>query len=148
MIPKEACFLKTTDIMVSRSPKIFRTVLGSCVSVCIWDKHTRCGGMNHFLLPQSQRAEQIAKYGDFATKKLISMVKSNSTMDSSIIAKVFGGANVVSAIKHQIGEKNIQMAKQILAEFNIEIVAEDTGGFRSRFVNFDTSTGKVLIRYK
>ncbi|MBU3917404.1 chemotaxis protein CheD [bacterium] len=104
--------------------------------------------MNHFLLPHSHLAEQASKYGDYATRKLISMMRSNGAMHSSLIAKVFGGANVVSSIRHQIGEQNIQMAKQILAENNIEIVAEDTGGFKSRFIHFDTSNGKVTIRYK
>src|SRR6478609_9217290 len=27
------------------------TVLGSCVSTCLWDSAARIGGMNHFMLP-------------------------------------------------------------------------------------------------
>ena len=27
------------------------TVLGSCVSTCLWDPVERIGGMNHFMLP-------------------------------------------------------------------------------------------------
>ena len=27
------------------------TVLGSCVSTCLWDPAERIGGMNHFMLP-------------------------------------------------------------------------------------------------
>ncbi len=75
-------------------------------------------------------------------------MKSQVSINSLIVAKIFGGANVVSSIKHKIGEQNIQMAKKILGENNIEIIAEDTGGSKSRFVNFDTSNGKVTIRYK
>ena len=31
------------------------TVLGSCVSACLWDPRLRIGGMNHFMAPRSRR---------------------------------------------------------------------------------------------
>ena len=31
------------------------TVLGSCVSTCLWDPLERIGGMNHFMLPGDDR---------------------------------------------------------------------------------------------
>ncbi len=147
MSPIETQFLKIADIRVSNSPKIFKTILGSCVSVCIWDPKSGHGGMNHFMLPQAPANEQIPKYGDFAIRKLISLLKSQSSGSTSLIAKVFGGANIVRVIREPIGHKNVVIAKQILYESNIEIVAEDTGGTKSRFINFDTRSGKVLVKY-
>ncbi len=42
-------FAKSGDFCIT-------TVLGSCVSVCLWDCVLRVGGMNHFLLPGSADA--------------------------------------------------------------------------------------------
>jgi chemotaxis protein CheD len=148
MSPTETYFLKIGDVQVSNSPKIFKTILGSCVSVCIWDIKSCHGGMNHFLLPLAPADEQTPKYGDYSIRKLISQIKSTVSPQTPLIAKIFGGGNIVSVIRDAIGDRNVMMAKQILAENNIEIVAEDTGGTRSRFINFDTSNGKILVKYK
>ena len=90
--------------------------------------------MNHFLLPQAPVDEQSAKYGDYSIRRLISQIKLNASAQTLLIAKIFGGANIVSAIRDPIGDRNVMMAKRILAENRIEIVAEDTGGTKSRFI--------------
>ncbi len=148
MSPTETCFLKIGDVQVSNTPIVFKTILGSCVSVCIWDIKSYHGGMNHFLLPLAPADEQSAKYGDYSIRKLILSIKALVPTETSLIAKIFGGANTVAVIRNPIGDKNVKMAKQILAENNIEIVAEDTGGTKSRFIHFDSSSGKILVKYK
>ena len=47
------------------------TVLGSCISACIYEEGGGIGGMNHFLVPGDFRNEEIflspvARYGMFA----------------------------------------------------------------------------------
>ena len=148
MSPVETYFLKIGDLQVSNSPKIFKTILGSCVSVCIMDKKSGYCGMNHFLLPQAPADEQTAKYGDYSIRKLISSMKIVVTTSTPLVAKIFGGGNIVSVISDPIGSRNVMMAKQILAENNIEVIAEDTGGTKSRFLNFDTHSGKVTVKYR
>ena len=39
-----------------RPDHMITTILGSCVSVCLWDQARQIGGMNHILLPDSQGA--------------------------------------------------------------------------------------------
>ena len=47
----EQHFLYPSNLIVTKTPGIIKTVLGSCVAVCIWDKLQKTGGMNHFMLP-------------------------------------------------------------------------------------------------
>ena len=53
------------------------TVLGSCVAACIRDPIAGVGGMNHFMLPESdrqrlgQRVVGHMRYGNFAMERLI-----------------------------------------------------------------------------
>ncbi|UIY28487.1 chemotaxis protein CheD [Neorhizobium galegae] len=60
---------------VSADPDmILMTVLGSCVSACIYDTVTNVGGMNHFILPTSgglDIAERPERYGDLAMRTLV-----------------------------------------------------------------------------
>src|SRR5438309_537789 len=46
------------------------TVLGSCVSACLWDPVLRIGGMNHFMLPGASGASS-ATLGLYAMEVLI-----------------------------------------------------------------------------
>jgi len=46
-------FIKPGYIFVSAKPAIISAVLGSCVSVCIYDNKLKTGGMNHFKLPKT-----------------------------------------------------------------------------------------------
>ena len=46
-----------------------------------------------------------------------------------------------------IGEKNIIVAREILKEYRIPIVAEDVGGQSGRKIQFDLERGKVLMQY-
>jgi len=40
---------------VGREPEmIITTILGSCISICLWDPEARVGGMNHLLLPDAR----------------------------------------------------------------------------------------------
>ena len=51
-------------IFASREPAVVRTVLGSCVSACLFDPLTSVGGMNHFMLPEGDtEADTPTRYG-------------------------------------------------------------------------------------
>ena len=51
--PSEARhFLYPGQVFVTRDPITISTILGSCAAVCLWDRHKKAGGMNHYLLPE------------------------------------------------------------------------------------------------
>jgi chemotaxis protein CheD len=67
----------------------------------------------------------------------------------NIEAKLFGGANInqTNIENMMIGKKNIIIAKEILSQNGIPIVAEDTGGVRGRRILMRSDTSKVMLRY-
>jgi chemotaxis protein CheD len=53
------------DIQIGRHPQILRTILGSCVGVCLYDPQERVTGMAHIMLPvMTTRATNPKKYAD------------------------------------------------------------------------------------
>ena len=117
-------FAEPTEYQIS-------TVLGSCVSVCLWDHVTRRGGMNHMMLPL-WNGEGLAtpKYGNIAMEKLFAKVISIGCRREFLVAKIFGGANVTGTGLEvfMIGDRNITLALQMLEEFRIPVIAKDVGG--------------------
>ncbi len=144
-------FLYQGAIFVSRKSMHVITILGSCISVCLWDTVLKFGGMNHYLLP-FWNGEGLAssKYGNIAIEKLIDQMCSNGSMKRNIQAKVFGGAqqfNLNSTSTFKIGETNINLAFSKLEQENIPIVKHSVGGSRGRKIIFATNTGEILMKY-
>src|SRR6185503_5400119 len=47
-------------------------ILGSCVSVCLWDPTTGAGGLNHFLLPHCvENGISSPRFGNVAIHRLL-----------------------------------------------------------------------------
>lgn len=139
--------LSVGNIAVSRTPAIFETVLGSCVSVCLWDKIAGVGGMNHFMVPYScDGVMERGFYGPDSTVELINRLLLNGASTGSLRAKIFGGGRLRDLNNMpDIGKKNIEVARKILAEYGIPVVAElsqMTCGMKIRFYSF---TGRVLL---
>lgn len=136
-------------LFVHRSPHLITTVLGSCVSVCLWNETSRVGGINHYLLPLwNGEGLPTPKYGNIAITKLIEKVMAHSGPNDKLIAKVFGGASMWEKAEGllAIGLRNIELAQELLDRHNVPIVASDLGGSQGRKVIFNTSDGSVLMR--
>lgn len=124
------------------------TVLGSCVSVCLWDPEKMAGGINHYLLPYwNGEGLRTPKYGNIAVPMLIERLLGIGCGKSRLVAKVFGGASVLeSSGVLNIGERNITFARSALAEAGIHVACEDVGGTSGRKILFQTGTGEVFVR--
>ena len=140
-------YLYPSNLFVSEEPYQITTVLGSCISICLFDGDRSIGGMNHFMLPLwNGEGLASAKYGNIAIERLITNMKRLNARVGSMQAKMFGGASLINP-KMNIGERNTIMAKEILAQHGIKIHAESTGGIRGRKLEFNTYTGLVRMRY-
>jgi len=86
------------------------------------------------------------KFGNVAIEKLIRKLLDLGCRKEHLVAKCFGGANVLGDISGgmQVGERNIAVAEETLAIQGIPIVAQDTGGLRGMKIIFNTRTGVVL----
>jgi chemotaxis protein CheD len=142
-------FLIAGGIFASSQPHLVTTILGSCVSVCLWDGTLQRGGINHFMLPL-WNGEGLAspKYGNIAIAKLIERLQKMGSDRRDLRAKVFGGGVVLRVANPfmNIGDRNIQIAEDLLRSENIPIISADTGGTVGRKLIFHTGTGTVLVK--
>jgi len=147
--PELKHYLFPGALFVDARPHLVTTVLGSCVSVCLWDSVLKVGGINHYLLPLwNGEGLSTPKYGNVAIEKLIAGMLNLGCNKKNVIAKVFGGA---ALWKNQpgllrVGERNAELAESLLRENNIPIVGSDLLGEQGRKLIFNTETGAVLMR--
>lgn len=138
------------EYFVSTRDMLLVTVLGSCVAACIRDVRTGIGGMNHFMLPDSE-AEQTeangARYGTYAMDVLISHLLKLGARRENLEAKVFGGGNVLPGlVQANVGHKNAAFVERFLNTENIRIAARDLAAGHPRKVYYFPANGRVLVK--
>lgn len=150
MIHGASTFIHVGQIHIDYAPQAISTVLGSCVAVCLYDEKLGLGGMNHYLLPfWNGNGLQSPKFGNISIPKMIEQMIAKGSTPKTLEAKIFGGAsmNIGGSEAMMIGEKNVLVAREILKEYRIPIVAEDIGGQNGRKIQFNLERGKVLMKY-
>lgn len=144
-----AHYLHPAAIFVSVKPHLVTTVLGTCISVCLWDKSLRMGGINHYMLPY-WNGDGLAspKYGNIAMERLYKKMLMLGAHPSTMIAKVFGGKTHDEGDSvFNIGERNAKLAFDFLEHFHIEVKGQSVGGKQGRKLQFVSSTGEVRMKY-
>ena len=143
-------FVHTGEVAVTRDAGVFSTVLGSCVSICVWDPSTGAGGINHFLLPdQVSNGISSPRFGNVAVRTLLSKLSALDIPATRLQAKVFGGASVLRPGVPQrdaLGARNVELARVLLELAGIPVVAEDVGGDHGRKLIFRTVDGAAWVR--
>ncbi|MCB1886185.1 MAG: chemotaxis protein CheD [Rhodocyclaceae bacterium] len=127
------------------------TLLGSCVSVCLWDPKLALGGLNHFMLPEYKarpgREMDVLLCGDHAMEVLLNALLAKGARRVRIQAKVFGGGAIVESLAGMpIGDRNAAFASEWLAREGIAVLARDVLGPWSRKVVFDPIDGSAYCR--
>lgn len=137
--------LKPGYIYLPEKPTVISTVLGSSVSVSLYDKKRKTGGMNHFLFPVAESREKTtALYGNIAVLTLIRMMIRKGSAPRHLEAQIFGGANNTEVCIRDVGKQNHHIAKDMLRQKKIRIVSEDVGGELGRKIVFNTLTCEIL----
>ena len=136
-------------VWAGRTPGVVRTVLGSCIAVCLRDPRAQVGGMNHFLLPAGCSGDAVsARYGVHAMEILINECMAHGAAREALEAKVFGGGHVLRMRETDgnVPQSNIKFALRFLETENIPVVSRDLGGYAAREVYFFTDTGRTLLK--
>ncbi|MEO8118193.1 MAG: chemoreceptor glutamine deamidase CheD [Rhodoferax sp.] len=135
------------EYFVANEDLVIMTVLGSCISACLWDGKVRAGGMNHFMLPDGDSADGFGRYGSYAMELLINEMLKKGARRESMQAKVFGGAQVMAGFTTMnVGERNTKFVLDYLATERIPVVSQDVLDIHPRKVCFFPVTGKALVK--
>jgi chemotaxis protein CheD len=134
--------------------RVIYTLLGSCITVVLYDSAKKVGGMNHFMLPDTIDKERFylsksGKYGMYAMELLINELIKLGGIKKNFQAKVFGGGSVLgSGVGHvsQVPENNIRFAFAFLEQENIPVIASNVGGKEARKVYFFTKESRILLK--
>jgi chemotaxis protein CheD len=147
------------QLFASNEGTAITTLLGSCVSVCLYDEASGIGGMNHFMLPKLvqpgapddcsgaclRKESCCARYGNCAIRQLLQELERLGANYSRLQAKLFGAAKLMAA-GMQVGEKNAEFAIEHLKRLGIPISASDLGGNHPRKVIFFPANGRAFVK--
>ena len=151
MITKGRIRLNIGEIYAAREQVVLQTLLGSCVSACLYDPAVGVGGMNHILLPGDVNLHAFdasSRYGINAMELLINEMCQLGARRSRLQAKIFGGGNVLGTVqaKNGPGERNVAFIRDYLELEGIPLIAEDTGGPWTRILLFRVSDFTVFVK--
>lgn len=134
------------------SEKPMVTLLGSCVTVCLFDPQLKIGGMNHFMLPEMGRSKHgdvdSMLSGDFAMEALLNALLTKGAKKARLQAKAFGGGTIIDsdAGALSIGMRNASFAKEWLQREGIALRSSDFLGPWSRKVIFLPFNGEAFCK--
>jgi chemotaxis protein CheD len=134
-------------IALTSGQDVAHTVLGSCLGLALYEPRQRVGALAHIVLPAAQgRAGSPGKFADTAIEWMLAAMRRAGADPKRLTCKLTGGANMFAGNgPFQIGQQNIEAARQHLAAAKITVVAEHLGGKNGRRVVFECETGKVTV---
>ena len=142
----EAVKVLPGEFFVHHEDIAIMTTLGSCIAACLWDRERRIGGMNHFLLPDGG-GDASGRYGSYAMELLIGELVKRGATRSTMEAKVFGGAAVISGMSTiNVGERNTAFVLEYLRTERITVVSKDVLDVHPRKVCFLPASGKAMVK--
>ncbi len=138
------------ETRISDDPSvILTTVLGSCISACLYDPLVKVGGLNHFLLAEPGSGDtdiqSLQRYGVYAMEVLINAMMAMGATRSNLKARIYGGASLRDGFR-DIGATNALFARRFLRDERIALVGEDVGGHGARRVEFRPTLGLARCR--
>jgi len=152
-LEKTVIMLMAGEYFATKNGEVLYTVVGSCISACIYDKENKIAGMNHFLLPGMVRPDEmlsceVGRYGMFAMELLIGGLIKLGARREGLQAKLFGGAKVLKFREGNgnVTGSNIHFAKKFLELEGIHTTNEDLGGNCGRKVLFFSDSDRVLLK--
>jgi chemotaxis protein CheD len=152
-------YLKPGDAHFSSRPELVVTVLGSCLSVTMFNRQRGLAGIFHALLPECGRRKigcdagctEEYRHVACSIRRMAKVFDSHGIPRSEIEVKCFGGSDMFrqapnEASPHSVGRQNIACAAKVIEEEDLKVMVTDLGGLRARKILFYTQTGIVLLK--
>jgi chemotaxis protein CheD len=130
-----------------------KTLLGSCVAICVWHPVRKLGGMSHCLLPtrgKDRALELSGRYVDETFDIFFTEMNRHATLRKDYQVKIFGGGNMFELADKSgisVGEKNLRMMREIMGRESMQIAAQHVGGKGHRNVIFELWSGACWVRH-
>ncbi len=138
-------YLYAGDVFATATPTEVSTVLGSCISVCLWDPVRGIGGINHYVSPVwDAKDPESNKYAETSIYNLISKMLSLGANKEKLICYVFGGGRVAD-LHLDVGAENIRAAEKVLRDKEIRVTDWEVGNEHGRKLLFNTCTGEIKL---
>ncbi len=140
--------------VLSGEGKVLQTgPLGAGVAVVVLDVSSRTAGLVHITLPAAKSEADQTKnrpgtFADTAIPALMeALAKTGLPRDPrGYMVKLAGGANVMDRNgSFDLGARNVEAVRRTLAERNLRIETEKTGGRFSRSVKVYVDSGMVEL---
>jgi chemotaxis protein CheD len=160
-------FLNPGEWFAGNATHRIRTVLGSCVSVTLWNAGLRLGAMSHFVLATRDGERPLdgvrgldlcaldGRYGDEALCLMLHELGRRGVAAPQCEAKIFGGGDMfpgrvagAAGAAAAVGRRNGEAARRLLQAQGIVIVSEALFGAGHRQVVFDVASGDVWCRQR
>lgn len=142
------------EYYVTNRNEIITTVLGSCVSACVRDRVFGIGGMNHFMLPESDGGQwggasdvtsTATRYGNYAMEHMINDILKHGGQRRNLEVKILGGGQIIRAMT-DIGRRNIEFVLTYLNTEGLTLIGQDLGGPHPRKILYFPASGKVRVK--
>jgi len=143
-------YLKPGEVLVTRTPALVSTLLGSCVAVTMFSASRGFGAICHAMLPANSGRENDLRYVDTALRYLYAKAIEHAA-GNDLVVKLFGGGQLLdvgemASGRQTVGDQNVVQAEAVLASLGLALSSRDTGGLRGRKLFFCTRSGDVYLR--
>jgi chemotaxis protein CheD len=154
-----AIYLKPGEAHFGAEPSRVVTVLGSCVAVIMYHRHTRIGAICHAVMPtyaatkkKKPLSEDVLQYVDSSVEWMLKQFGKIGIKALDLEVKIFGGSEIFYDRKKyetsiSVGRKNIEAALKAIHEKKLKLKAWNVGGNKGRKVIFYTDTGEVFTKF-
>lgn len=144
------------EIQAIKGPGVFTALsVGGGIVICAIDPVANVAGCAHFVLPSvvdGKVGDRPGKHGQTAIPELLAMLERLGAQRSQILATALGGTQFFKVGGEEaessldVGFRNSEAAKELLAECGVKLVHSDFGGNHARNVTFSTEGGEVFVR--
>jgi len=123
--------------------------LGSCIGLAVVDKRAGVAGLAHIVLPATTgtpKPEAMNKFADHAVPALVDGMVERGASRVFMQAALVGGASMFAGAGLEVGSRNADAVRELVASRRVPVVAEAVGGSRGRTVKVDVTNGTVSVR--
>ncbi len=129
------------ELQLARDGEVLTALLGSCVGIGMLWRRKNSAALAHCLLPQSPdvAGRHGARYVNQAVPSLLALLGVRRDERPEIEVILAGGAGMFgpAGLSSGVGASNVAAARQVLAEFDLMVHHDATGGRRARMMRLD-----------